>query len=69
MTKIETNLKQYREAKGITQKELADQVDIRRETIVHLERNKYNPSLELAMKLAKVFEVTVESLFVLKEEE
>lgn len=68
MVKIKTNLKQYRESKGITQKELADQVGIRRETIVHLEQNKYNPSLELALKLARLFEVSVESLFALSEE-
>lgn len=68
MGKIETNLKQLRESKGVTQKELADTVGVRRETIIHLEKNKYNPSLELALKISKTFEVSVESLFKLKEE-
>jgi putative transcriptional regulator len=68
MGKIETNLKHFRESKGLTQKELADIVEVRRETIVHLERNKYNPSLELALKISKIFKVPVESLFKLTEE-
>ena len=68
MAKIETNLKQVRESKGMTQKELADILEIRRETIVHLERNKYNPSLELALKISKVFQLPVESLFKLAGE-
>lgn len=45
------------------QNELAKLVGVRRETIVHLENGKYNPSLKLAMDIAKVFNTTVESLF------
>lgn len=67
MGRIETVLKEYREKKGLTQKELAEMVGVRRETIVHLENNKYNPSLELAMTLAMVFEVSVEVLFKLRD--
>lgn len=67
MVRIETNLKQYREAKGMTQKELAEIVGVQRETIVHLERNKYNPSLELALDISKVFDLPIENLFRLKE--
>lgn len=66
MGKIETTLKQYREEKGLTQKELAEKVGVRRETILHLENNRYNPSLELALEIARVFGVTVETLFKLK---
>ena len=44
-SKIKTNLKEVREAYGMTQQDLADQVGIRRETIVHLENNRYNPCL------------------------
>ena len=43
--------------------ELADLVGVRRETIVNLERGRYNPSLKLAMDIAKVFHVTVEKIF------
>ena len=42
---------------------LAERVNVRRETIVHLENGKYNPSLKLAMDIAKVFGVPVEELF------
>ena len=65
-SKIETNLKEVREADGMTQQDLADQVGIRRETIVHLENNRYNPSLEMALKIAQVFNKQVEELFRLK---
>jgi len=51
----------------MTQKELAEKVGVRRETIVHLEKNKYNPSLELALYISKVFNSLVENLFRLKE--
>lgn len=65
-SKIKTNLKEVRESYGMTQQDLADQVGIRRETIVHLENNCYNPSLELALKIAQVFNKQVEELFRLK---
>ena len=50
------------------QSELAEKVKARRETIVHLENGKYNPSLKLAMDIAKVFGVSVEELFAFTEE-
>lgn len=65
-SKIKTHLKEVREAYGMTQQDLADQVGIRRETIVHLENNRYNPSLEMALKIAQVFNKQVEELFRLK---
>ena len=65
-SKIKTNLKEVREVYGMTQQDLADQVGIRRETIVHLENNRYNPSLEMALKIAQVFNKQVEELFRLK---
>ena len=43
--------------------ELAEMVNVRRETIVHLENGRYNPSLKLAMDIAKIFKVKVEDLF------
>ena len=65
---LETKVKEYREKAGYKQSELAEMVGARRETIVHLENGKYNPSLKLAMDIAKVFGVTVEELFVFTEE-
>ncbi|MCH4035782.1 MAG: helix-turn-helix transcriptional regulator [Lachnospiraceae bacterium] len=58
-----TKIKEFREKAGLTQADLAEKVGVRRETIVHLENGKYNPSLKLAMDIARVFDVTVEELF------
>lgn len=60
---LSTKLREYREAKGLKQADLAELVGVRRETIVNLEKGKYNPSLKLAMDIAKVFHTTVEELF------
>ena len=61
-------VKEYREKAGYKQSELAEMVGARRETIVHLENGKYNPSLKLAMDIAKVFGTTVEELFEFTED-
>ena len=58
-----TKSKEYREKAGYKQSELAERVGARRETIVHLENGRYNPSLKLAMDIAKIFNVAVEELF------
>ena len=63
-----TKIKEYRERDGIKQAELAELVGVRRETIVNLERGRYNPSLKLAMDIAKVFHATVEELFYYTED-
>ncbi|HEM3213213.1 TPA: helix-turn-helix transcriptional regulator [Streptococcus suis] len=68
MANIITNLKEYRKARKISQQELAQLVGVRRETIVHLENNRYNPSLEMALKIAEIFDCHVEELFQLKKE-
>ncbi len=53
----------YRATKRMTQQELADLVGVSRQTIMQLERNRYNPSMLLAYGIAKVFGVTIEDLF------
>ena len=63
-----THIKEHRERLGMTQNDLAKAVGVRRETIVHLENGKYNPSLKLAMDIASLFETTVETLFRFVEE-
>ena len=63
-----TKIKEYRERTGMKQSEMAEMVGARRETIVHLENGKYNPSLKLAMDIAKVFGVTVEEMFMFTED-
>ena len=67
MPTLKTKIKEYREKNNMKQSELAELVGIRRETIVHLENGKYNPSLKLAMDISKVFNVTVEELFEFEE--
>ncbi len=63
MPELKTRLKEYRSKHNIKQDELAEQVGVRRETIIRLEKGLYNPSLKLAMDIAKVFGTTVEELF------
>ena len=60
---LTTCLRARREAAGLTQSQLAQRVGVRRETIVHLENGRYNPSLKLAMGIARVLSATVEELF------
>lgn len=57
------HLKQYRLAKGLTQKQLAAQVGVRRETIMRLEKAQYNPSLKLAVDIARAVEAPIEDIF------
>lgn len=66
---LKTKIKEYREKTGLKQSQLAELVHVRRETIVHLENGRYNPSLKLAMDIAKVFHVSVEELFTFTEDE
>jgi putative transcriptional regulator len=60
---MNNRIREYRARFNLTQDELAKKVQVRRETIVFLEKNKYNPSLQLAFDLAKVFGVKVDDLF------
>ena len=65
---MQTKIREYRAKFGLDQADLAARVNVRRETIGRLEQGKYNPSLKLAMDIAKVFGVTVEELFHFTEE-
>ena len=60
---MNNRIKEFRARHNLTQDELARKVNVRRETIVFLEKNKYNPSLKLAHDLARVFGVAIEELF------
>ncbi len=60
---MNNRIKEYRARFDLTQEDLAKKVDVRRETIVFLEKNKYNPSLKLAHDIAKVFETKIEEIF------
>ena len=63
MPELKTKIKEYRARFGMKQGELAEKVGVRRETIIRLERGQYNPSLKLAMDIAKVFGTDVEDRF------
>jgi putative transcriptional regulator len=63
---MKNNIRSCRKKIGITQENLALAVDVTRQTINAIENNKYNPTLELAMKLAKFLDVRVEDLFFLE---
>lgn len=60
---MQTRIKEFRTKLNLTQEELAEKVGVRRETIVFLEKGKYNPSLKLAYDIAKVLDVRIEELF------
>ncbi len=64
MAEFTTRLKELRAAKNMKQGELADLVGVRRETIIRLEKGQYNPSLKLAVDIARVFGCTVEEVFI-----
>lgn len=66
---MNNRIREYRARHNLTQEELARLVNVRRETIVFLEKNKYNPSLKLAFDLARVFSVSIETLFFMEEDE
>jgi putative transcriptional regulator len=65
---MKTRIKELRARYDLTQEELAKRVGVRRETILFLEKGKYNPSLKLAYTIAKVFDSNIEDVFILDDE-
>lgn len=62
-------IKELRGSHGLTQEDLANLLGVSRQTVISLEKGKYNPSLVLAFRLARVFKRSIEDIFVLDEEE
>jgi putative transcriptional regulator len=60
---MDNRIRELRAKHGFSQLELAQKVGVRRETIVFLEKGKYNPSLKLAYDIAQVFNHTIEEIF------
>lgn len=60
---MENRLRELREQNGLTQEDLAARVNVSRQTIISLEKGKYNPSIVLAYKLAQVFGLPIEAVF------
>lgn len=68
MPKLKTRIHELRKERNMQQAELAELVGVRRETIGNLENGKYNPSLKLALDIAKVFGKTVEEVFIFEDD-
>ena len=64
---METKIKELRAKHNFTQQDLAIMVNVRRETIVFLEKGKYNPSLKLAYDISKTFKLKIEEVFIFNE--
>jgi len=65
---LKNNLEAIRKQHGITQEELADTLEVSRQTISSLENGRYNPSIILAFKIAKYFNMSIEDIFIYEEE-
>lgn len=65
---IRTRMKELRARFNLSQEDLARLVGVRRETIGFLEKGRYNPSLQLAWKIAKVFDCRIEDVFEITDE-
>jgi putative transcriptional regulator len=66
---MKNRLEEFRTRNGWTQQELADRVEVSRQTIISLENGRYNPSILLAFRLARLFKLQIEDLFLYAEEE
>lgn len=66
---MKNRLEEIRKAKGITQEELANALEVSRQTVGSLENGRYNPSIILAFKIARFFGVSIEEVFIYEEDE
>ena len=66
---LKTRIKELRARYDLTQEDLAKRAGVRRETILYLEKGKYNPSLKLAHDIAKILKTTIDDLFIFQDEE
>jgi len=66
---IQNSLKKFREKNDLTQAELAKELDVSRQTVNAIETGKYDPSLELALKIAEFFDAKIEEVFELGKED
>ncbi|MBN1784454.1 MAG: helix-turn-helix transcriptional regulator [Candidatus Bathyarchaeota archaeon] len=66
---MRTRIKELRARHDLTQDDLAKAAGVRRETVLYLEKGKYNPSLKLAHDIAKVLQTTIDDLFIFDDED
>ena len=64
---MKNNLKQLRKSEGLRQEDMAKILGVSRQTIIAIENDKYNPTLELAMKIARLLRLHVEEIFILED--
>ncbi|HLR53881.1 MAG TPA: helix-turn-helix transcriptional regulator [Pseudogracilibacillus sp.] len=64
---MENRIRSLRQTKQMTQQDLANEVQVSRQSIVAIEKGKYNPSLELAFKISRVFQASIEEVFIFNE--
>ena len=64
--KMKNNIKELRKSRKLRQEDLAEELGVTRQTIIAIENNKYDPTLELAMKISEYFELSVNDIFHLK---
>lgn len=64
---LQNRIKDLRQNHDLTQDELAERLEVSRQTIISLEKGRYNPSLILAYKIAKMFEMQIEDVFIFEE--
>ena len=67
--RVINHIREIRQRRGITQVKMAEDLQVTRQTVNAIEKNKYNPSLELALKLVQYFDVPIEDLFYLEKSE
>lgn len=65
---MENKLEEIRKQKGITQEDLAKALEVSRQTVSSLENGRYNPSIILAFKIARYFNMSIEDIFIYEEE-
>jgi len=68
MNLMKAKLKVFRAMRDLTQDALAREIGVTRQTVIAIERGKYNPSLELAFKIARYFDVRIEDIFIYESE-
>jgi len=66
---LTNRIKELRAKNNLSQLDLAQRVGVRRETIIFLEKGKYNPSLKLAYDISKVFQLAIEEVFIFKDDQ
>ena len=64
---MKNNIKQLRKSEGLRQEDMAKILGVSRQTIIAIENDKYNPTLELAMKIARLLQLHVEEIFMLED--